>query len=72
MLDIRAFNSALLKTFFDIAKNPKKYQDPAGNTEQKAKDAVQEFVERYDQKKTGVTNINDIDLENVTIIKENE
>ena len=68
MIDIKALNKALVKSMISIAKNAKKYQ--GANIQKKIDEAVDDINEQY-KKEAGPMD-NDIDLENITIIKENE
>jgi hypothetical protein len=74
-LNIKALQKALIKNMFDIAKNPKKYRDadPKESTDAAMK-KLQEDYEKFDNGKHVPTTggMEDIDLENVTIIKENQ
>jgi hypothetical protein len=71
MIDIKALNKVLVRSMLKIAKNAKAYQ--GADTQTKVDEAISDMTEDYKETTAGnVSAGNDIDLDNVTVIKENE
>jgi hypothetical protein len=70
-MNIKALNSALIKSMLSIAYNAKKYQ--GANIKEKINEAVEDLASEY-KNAAGpeIPTVDDIDLSNVKIIKENE